>query len=69
MRACRPREVESPTPVTTGRRGDRGASACGRSDRFGLSAAVSCVFPLRVSSGCWLGLALRSSCTPVATWA
>jgi hypothetical protein len=39
-------------------------------DRFGLPAAVSCVFPLRVSSGCWLGLLPRSSSTslPVWTW-
>jgi hypothetical protein len=29
-------------------------------DRFGLPAAVSCVFPLRVCCGCWLGLALGS---------
>jgi hypothetical protein len=27
--ACHPREVESPTPVTTGRRGGRGAGAHG----------------------------------------
>jgi hypothetical protein len=37
-------------------------------DRFGLPAAVSCVFPLRVSYGYWLGLAPRSSTTPVAAW-
>jgi hypothetical protein len=29
---------------------------------------VSCWFPLRVSSGCWLCLAPRSSSTPVAAW-
>jgi hypothetical protein len=29
---------------------------------------VSCVFPLRVTSGCWLGLAPRSSSTLVAAW-
>jgi hypothetical protein len=39
-----------------------------RPDRFGLPAVVSCVFPLRVSRGCWLGLAPRSSSTPVAVW-
>jgi hypothetical protein len=39
-----------------------------RSDRFGLPAAVSCVVPLRVCWGCWLGLAPRLSSTPVATW-
>jgi hypothetical protein len=40
-----------------------------RPDWFGLRAAMSCVFPLRVSCACWLGLAPRSSSTPVATWA
>jgi hypothetical protein len=40
-----------------------------RPDRFEVPAAMSCVFPLRVSSGCWLGLAPRSSSTPVAAWA
>jgi hypothetical protein len=39
-----------------------------RPDRFGLPAAVSCVFPLRVTRGCLLGLAPRSSSTPVAAW-
>jgi hypothetical protein len=39
-----------------------------RPDRFWLTAAVSCVFPLRVSCGCWLGLAPRSSSTSVAAW-
>jgi hypothetical protein len=39
-----------------------------RPDRFGLPATVSCVFPLRVSSGCWLGLAPTSSSTPVVAW-
>jgi hypothetical protein len=39
-----------------------------RPDRFGLPAAVSCVFPQRVSHGCWLGLAPRSSSTSVAVW-
>jgi hypothetical protein len=29
---------------------------------------VSCVFPLRVSSGCWLGLAARTSSTLVTAW-
>jgi hypothetical protein len=38
-----------------------------RPDRFGLSAVVSCVFPLRVCCGCWLGLAPRFSTTSVAT--
>jgi hypothetical protein len=38
-----------------------------RPDQFGLPAAVSCVFPLRVCCGCWLGLALRFSRTLVAT--
>jgi hypothetical protein len=37
-------------------------------DRFGLPAAVSCVFPLRVSCGCWLDLAPRFSSTSVAAW-
>jgi hypothetical protein len=37
-----------------------------RPDRFGLSAVVSCVFPLRVCCGCWLGLAPRFSSTSVA---
>jgi hypothetical protein len=37
-----------------------------RPDRFGLPAAVSCVFSLRVCCGCWLGLAPRSSSTSVA---
>jgi hypothetical protein len=37
-------------------------------DRFGLPAAMSCVFPLRVCCGCWLGLAPRSSSTSVAAW-
>jgi hypothetical protein len=40
-----------------------------RPDRFELPAAVSCLFPLRVSSGCWLVLAPRSSGTLVAAWA
>jgi hypothetical protein len=39
-----------------------------RSDRFGLPATVSCVFPLCVCCGCWLGLAPRSNSTPVAAW-
>jgi hypothetical protein len=39
-----------------------------RPDLFGLPVAVSCVFPLRVFRGCWLGLAPRSSRTPVAAW-
>jgi hypothetical protein len=39
-----------------------------RPDRFGLPVAVSCVFPLHVPRGCWLGLALRSSSTQVAAW-
>jgi hypothetical protein len=39
-----------------------------RPDRFGLPAAVLCVFPLCVSRGCWLGLAPRSSSTPVTAW-
>jgi hypothetical protein len=41
-----------------------------RPDRFGLAAAVSCVFPLRVCCDCWLGLAPRSNSTSVAalTW-
>jgi hypothetical protein len=38
-------------------------------DRFGLPAALSCVFPLCVCSGCWLGLAPRFSSTLVAAWA
>jgi hypothetical protein len=37
-------------------------------DRFGLPAAVSCVFPLRVSYCYWLGLAPRSSSTSVTVW-
>jgi hypothetical protein len=37
-----------------------------RPDRFGLPAAVSCVFPLRVCCGCWLGLPPRFSSTSVA---
>jgi hypothetical protein len=40
-----------------------------RPNRFEVPAAMSCVFPLRVLSGCWLGLAPRSSSTPVAAWA
>jgi hypothetical protein len=40
-----------------------------RPNRFGLPTAVLCVFPPRVSSGCWLGLSPRSSSTPVAAWA
>jgi hypothetical protein len=36
--------------------------------RFGLPAAVTCVFPLRVCCGCWLGLAPMSSSTSVAAW-
>jgi hypothetical protein len=39
-----------------------------RPDRFGLPAAVSCVFPLCVCCGCWLGLAPWSSSTLVAAW-
>jgi hypothetical protein len=39
-----------------------------RPDWFGLPAAVSCVFPLRVCCGCWLSLAPRFSSTSVATW-
>jgi hypothetical protein len=39
-----------------------------RPDRFGLPAAMSCVFPLRVCCGCWLGLAPRFSSTLVAAW-
>jgi hypothetical protein len=39
-----------------------------RPDRFGLPAVVSCVFPLRVCCGCWLGLAPRFSSTSVAAW-
>jgi hypothetical protein len=39
-----------------------------RLDQFGLPAGVSCVFLLRVSRGCWLSLAPRSSSTPVAAW-
>jgi hypothetical protein len=38
-----------------------------RPGRFGLPAAVSCVFPLRVCYGCWLGLAPRFSSTSVPT--
>jgi hypothetical protein len=46
-----------------------GLTGCrNRPDWFGLSVAVSCVFPLCVFSGCWLGLAPRSSSTPVAVW-
>jgi hypothetical protein len=37
-----------------------------QNDRFGLPAVVSCVFPLRVCCGCWLGLAARFSSTSVA---
>jgi hypothetical protein len=37
-------------------------------NRFGLPAAMSCVFPLRVCCGCWLDLAPRSSSTSVAAW-
>jgi hypothetical protein len=37
-------------------------------DRFGLPAAVSCVFSLCVCCGCWSGLAPRSSSTSVAAW-
>jgi hypothetical protein len=39
-----------------------------RPDRFGLPAAVSCVFPLCVCCGCWLSLAPRFSSTSVAAW-
>jgi hypothetical protein len=39
-----------------------------RPDRFGLPAAVLCVFPLHVYYGCWLGLAPRFSSTSVAAW-
>jgi hypothetical protein len=39
-----------------------------RPDRFGLPAAVSCVFSLCVCCGCWSGLAPRSSSTSVAAW-
>jgi hypothetical protein len=39
-----------------------------RPNRFVLLAAVSCVFPLRVCCGRWLGLAPRSSSTLVAAW-
>jgi hypothetical protein len=39
-----------------------------RLDRFGLPVAVSCVFPLRVCCGYWLGLAPRSISTSVAAW-
>jgi hypothetical protein len=38
------------------------------SDQFGLPAAVSCVFALRVCCGCWLFLAPRFSSTSVAAW-
>jgi hypothetical protein len=38
-----------------------------RPNRFGLPAALLCVFPLRVCCGCWLGLAPRFSRTSVAT--
>jgi hypothetical protein len=37
-----------------------------RPDRFGLPAAVLCLFPLRVCCGYWLGLAPRFSSTSVA---
>jgi hypothetical protein len=37
-----------------------------RPDWFGLPATVSCLFPLRVCCGCWLGLAPRFSSTSVA---
>jgi hypothetical protein len=52
------REAKSNRSVLTGFRN--------RPDRFGLPAAVSCVFPLCVCCGCWLGLAPRCSCTSVA---
>jgi hypothetical protein len=39
-----------------------------RPDRIWLPAAVSCVFLLCVSCGCWLGLAPRSSSTSVVAW-
>jgi hypothetical protein len=38
-----------------------------RPDQFGLPAAVSCVFSLRVCCGCWLGFAPRFCSTSVAT--
>jgi hypothetical protein len=38
-----------------------------RPEQFGLPAAVSCVFPLHVCCGCWLGLAPRFSSTSLAT--
>jgi hypothetical protein len=37
-------------------------------DWFELPVVVSCVFPLRVCCGCWLGLAPRFSSTSVAAW-
>jgi hypothetical protein len=37
-----------------------------RPDRFRLPATVSCVFPLCVCCGCWLGLAPRFSSTSMA---
>jgi hypothetical protein len=37
-----------------------------RPDRFGLPAAMSCVFPLCVCYGYWLGLAPRFNSTSVA---
>jgi hypothetical protein len=54
------REAKSNTSGLTGFRN--------RPDLFGLPAAVSCVFPLRVCCGYWLGLAPRFSSTSVATW-
>jgi hypothetical protein len=39
-----------------------------RSDRFYSGSKWSSCFPLRVSSVDWLGLAPRSSSTPVAAW-
>jgi hypothetical protein len=55
-----PREAKSNRSGLTGFRN--------RPDWFGLPAAVSCVFPLRVCCGCWLGLAPRFSSTSVAVW-
>jgi hypothetical protein len=55
-----PREAKSNRSGLTGFRN--------RPDWFGLTAAVSCVFPLRVCCGCWLGLAHRFSSTSVAVW-
>jgi hypothetical protein len=49
--------------------GETGVTGLGkRSDRFYSGSKCSSCFPLRVSSVALLGLAPRSSSTPVAAW-